>query len=1524
MKKKGFKFLTILLAFVMMATLAPFSSYIAMAADVVTVFEDIDISSYLSHDSFITASETGSTGASWTNYDNGGLDLEEFEQLPGFDKATQYFTTKNAEYKMYNLYAPSKSENGNVMTPTDIKVNKNITVSVGKAYEKVWFAATLHNGTSADYSVNVKYENEEAVAVPIVSSVGNSTLAGAYSWNAVGQKNIFAKENGGAIHTIGVGGANQNFYSYVYEYYIQLDSSKKVESITFGKPSVNPIYLFSMTGANTATGADVTCENENGDFVDAQVKTEKANREFYYVADFGADNENIVKSVSLKMRSLNKDIFGKSVSGSNDGKNFEPLATVVKASTEDFVDIDILSNTAYRYIKIEDCATPSILEGKITVSVNEKAKDNLLISGKISPKGSYIDGNEWYKAFDNDESTFSKAENQSDNEFVIYTGKDELYKPTKVVISSSSLSGATLWGSTDGKNYTQLVSIDENEKEIVTDRCYNYFKFTSDYNNVNEFKLYGSRNDGSYAIITNPTVDGLGFTGAELNLTYTVSPSYAEVDIEWFKDGVKIEDATGKTSYMPTEAGEYYAVLTSKVGDSVTSNTLSVALDTLPIAKEVYATGKLFDGEVLYSSYIYEDADGHEEDESVMQWYRDGVAISDATSYKYTLTSDDVGKIISFGVTPVSKNPTAKGKEVKFSFSDAVKASMYRKLSEFTYSNSGFGRAFDGDITSSPYFGFQPSEVLTITFQDGKAHSLDRFRYHPSKEEPSKSDSMKIMGTNDFVNYDVLYVAPKNHTYQWYSVDMDNFRKYKALAVTNLSTGRVAELEFYEKTDSYVEYPQEYKMPGVVSANVLDTGYFYPEKLSKVKFTTSKPSDYEGKKVYGSNDNKNWVELGTLTNVVSGDNAIEISDNGVYRYFKCDASVDYYATAYSTQYPKLTDLKFKNKAAVGGTLEAKYTFNAENGQSKDDKYVYAWYSSTDKETWSLIENATQKQYTTQSSDLGKYIKCEILPVSTEAPYGRERFSVESDFVVEALGIPQASDVKVSGVVKTGNTLSATYTFYDPNGLSESGSEYSWYKSTDGVSWNIIENENSTSYTVQEADEGSFIQFRVVPKVEKGQISGKTVVGAEATSNNATKATAPVAQNAELVFPKNAKELSVGDKVELKYTYFDGNEDEENGTVIQWKRDKDGTVVSTGKTYTITDSDIGSTFTVILQVKNNAELGDSANVVTLNFTAPCKPEVYDVVLSGSGTVGQTLTVTYKFRDENGNANIGTEVKWYSGSTELGTGLSYIVKVSDAGKSIHCKITPKTDVAPTTGDTYITNAITVAIPFTGSVGTGGSGSFGGGGGGSAGNKFTNSSVQKNEFVPAVSETPTEEETFPDIKNHWAEKEIKELAKKNIVKGNGVGYAPDNTMTRAEAMAVIIRAIGENENTPYKAELLHDVTSKDWYAGVLQAGYNAKIITVVGVSFEPNKPITRQDLCGFIMNAYISKTGKTPEAADISSFTDKDKIAAGVDMVVGQAVKLGIIKGMDDGSFSPDGNATRAQVAVMITRLLKAMGE
>lgn len=172
------------------------------------------------------------------------------------------------------------------------------------------------------------------------------------------------------------------------------------------------------------------------------------------------------------------------------------------------------------------------------------------------------------------------------------------------------------------------------------------------------------------------------------------------------------------------------------------------------------------------------------------------------------------------------------------------------------------------------------------------------------------------------------------------------------------------------------------------------------------------------------------------------------------------------------------------------------------------------------------------------------------------------------------------------------------------------------------------------------------------------------------------------------------------------------------------------------------------------------------------------------------------------------------------------------------------------------------------------------------------------------------------FEDMVNHWARTDVMAMYKAGIVTGVTENtFEPDRNITRAEFAALIARTLKlEDKTADFK-----DVDSAEWYSVYVGACADAGIITGFDGLFRPNDNITRQEMAVIIVNAY-SYLGKSGANGGIDSFTDKSEIADWAKSSVDVASSVGLISGMGDGTFGPAANATRAQAASLLSRLVK----
>ncbi|NRF95879.1 S-layer homology domain-containing protein [Paenibacillus frigoriresistens] len=125
----------------------------------------------------------------------------------------------------------------------------------------------------------------------------------------------------------------------------------------------------------------------------------------------------------------------------------------------------------------------------------------------------------------------------------------------------------------------------------------------------------------------------------------------------------------------------------------------------------------------------------------------------------------------------------------------------------------------------------------------------------------------------------------------------------------------------------------------------------------------------------------------------------------------------------------------------------------------------------------------------------------------------------------------------------------------------------------------------------------------------------------------------------------------------------------------------------------------------------------------------------------------------------------------------------------------------------------------------------------------------------------------------------------------------------------------AVGQSADVPIKQILNFSDISGHWAeAGIKQAVSSGIVSGYPDGKFKPNATVTRSEFAVMLMNAL-----KPQGEGTVLTFTDTAKIGAWAQKAVAQAVQAGIIKGYEDGSFRPDAEITRPEMAAMIANAL-----
>ncbi|SFF00490.1 S-layer homology domain-containing protein [Paenibacillus algorifonticola] len=180
------------------------------------------------------------------------------------------------------------------------------------------------------------------------------------------------------------------------------------------------------------------------------------------------------------------------------------------------------------------------------------------------------------------------------------------------------------------------------------------------------------------------------------------------------------------------------------------------------------------------------------------------------------------------------------------------------------------------------------------------------------------------------------------------------------------------------------------------------------------------------------------------------------------------------------------------------------------------------------------------------------------------------------------------------------------------------------------------------------------------------------------------------------------------------------------------------------------------------------------------------------------------------------------------------------------------------------------------------------------------------------------------FKDAAGHWAEQAINEMGSRMIISGvGGDRFNPNASITRAEFAAIIVRGLGLK--LEMEASGFSDVQATAWYNQAIRTAVAYKLINgFEDGTFRPNEPITREQATVIIAKA-MSITGLNAglpagNAEDVLlPYADANEAAAWARSSLADSLQGGIISGRSGAQLAPKALITRAEIAMMVQRLL-----
>ena len=1137
---------------------------------------------------------------------------------------------------------------------------------------------------------------------------------------------------------------------------------------------------------------------------------------------------------------------------------------------------------------------------------------------------------------------------------------------------------------------------------------YNYSDINGDAEGATTFKWY--RADDAAGSGKTPIEEAAA-------LTYVLQPADQDKYISFEVTPVA---ATGIAQGTPVESAWTGAV---------------VPAEAAPTATGPAITGTPQVGKTLTGSYDYSDINGDLEGATTFKWYRAEDAagsgktpIEEAAALTYVLKAADLGKYISFEVTPVAATGIAQGTPVESAWTG--------KVVPAEAAPTATAPAITGTL--------QVGETLTGSYYysdiNGDLEGASTFKWYRADDSAGSGKT------------DIAGAASKTYVLQ--PADQD---KYISFEVTPVAETGIAQGTPVESARIGKVVPAEAAPIATVAAitgtpqvgETLTGSYTYSdvngdlEGASTFKWYSATNSSGGGKAPIAGATAKTYVlQPGDLEKYLSFE-VTPVAATGIAQGTPVESAWTG-KVALAEAAPTATGAAITGTLQVGETLTGHYNYSDINGDL-EGATTFKWYRANNAagSGKTAISEATAITYTLKLADQDKYISFEVTPVAaTGIAQGTAVESAWTGKVVPAEAAPTATGPAITGTLKVGETLTGSYDYSDINGDLEGTSTYKWYRADDAAGSGKAPITGTTTaaieitYTLQPEDLGKYISFEVTPVAATGIAQG-IAVESPRVEIKITHAAPPVItaqpQNTTVTVG-NAASLSVTATASgiLSYQWYSSTQSaissgqeiqNATGASIQLQTNTAGTnyyyCVLTNTDTSMTGTTTATTTSAIAQVTVN-----NAPVTPYTPSTPAVPQKENtpgILINGKELKLETITTSEHgderviaitmdsqkleekldseqkksvitiplgdikadagvltgdivkdlenneavFEISNGNATymlpaklididamaeqldaksslgaIKVKIKVSKASAENEQRLKkaaenggFSIQVAPVDFSVECSANGRSIVVnnfsayvertleiPSNADSdKITTGVVVdpdgTVRHVPTTVINNKGKYY-----AKINSLTNSSY-------AVIYNPLE---FADAgRTPWAKAAINDMGSRLVIT-NGIDnnmFNPKNQVTRGEFAAFIVNALGLKPETG--KNIFKDVEEKQWYSGHINTAYEYGLISGKGSNkFAPEDKITREQAMIIItkaMSVIGFKPGLNADETDVilSGYKDAASIARGARYSVAACVKTGLVTGKENSLIAPKQDITRAEITVIIQKLLKQSG-
>ena len=202
-----------------------------------------------------------------------------------------------------------------------------------------------------------------------------------------------------------------------------------------------------------------------------------------------------------------------------------------------------------------------------------------------------------------------------------------------------------------------------------------------------------------------------------------------------------------------------------------------------------------------------------------------------------------------------------------------------------------------------------------------------------------------------------------------------------------------------------------------------------------------------------------------------------------------------------------------------------------------------------------------------------------------------------------------------------------------------------------------------------------------------------------------------------------------------------------------------------------------------------------------------------------------------------------------------------------------------------------------------------------------QMTSGKVEIEVSFTKIEEKPTGNPFIDVAEGSWYSDAVQYVYDKGLMAGtSSTTFSPDETTTRGMIVTILYRLEGAPEISGSSSFI--DVAAGQYYANAVAWAAANNIVGGYGNGlFGPKDTITREQIAAILYRYSQYKGYDVTASADLSGYSDIAQVSSYALAALQWAKAEGLVNGTDT-TLTPDGSATRAQVAVILMRFCETI--